>query len=83
MRRTEELVRQFQAGGEQPQEGSKKKEDKTIMPEEYNRLRDGLAGLFNSKVQLSYNDKGKGKITIPFTSDEDLMRLMELFDRMK
>ena len=83
VRRTEELVRQFQAGGEQPQPEGKKKGDNIIMPEEYNQLRDGLAGLFSSKVQLSYNDKGKGKITIPFTSDEDLMRLMELFDRMK
>ena len=83
VRRTEELVRQFQAGGEQPQPEGKKKGDNIIMHEEYNQLRDGLAGLFSSKVQLSDNDKGKGKSTIPFTSDEDLMRLKELFDRMK
>ena len=81
VRRTEELVRAVNEGSSNP--NKTKQKDKFIMPEEYSNLRDGLTSLFKSKIQLSYNDKGKGKITIPFTSDEDLMRLMELFDRMK
>lgn len=83
VRRTEELVREYQQEGKVDPAASKSKPAKSILPEEYNQLRDGLAGLFESKVQLSYNDKGKGKITIPFASDDDLMRLMELFDRIK
>ena len=81
VRRTEELVRAVNEGSSNP--NKTKQKDMFIMPEEYSNLRDGLTSLFKSKIQLSYNDKGKGKITIPFTSDEDLMRLMELFDRMK
>ena len=37
---------------------------------------------FNAKVKLSYNEKGKGKVVIPFDSDDDLMRLMSLFDKI-
>jgi ParB family chromosome partitioning protein len=31
---------------------------------------------------LSYNENGKGKLTIPFDSDDDLLRLMSLFDKI-
>ena len=81
VRRTEELVRLVAAGGdiEQP---VKKEKQHTIMPEEYDALCRELNEKFNAKVKLSYNEKGKGKVTIPFDSDDDLMRLMSLFDKI-
>lgn len=53
------------------------------LPEGYDKLRDRLTSFLNSKVQLSCSPKGKGKITIPFENEEDLERLMLLFDRLK
>ena len=79
VRRTEELVR-LAANGESDEKPLKKEKQHTIMPEEYDALCKELNDKFNAKVKLSYNEKGKGKVTIPFDSDEDLMRLMSLFD---
>jgi len=54
-----------------------------ILPHEFRILKDHLSTFFNTKVQLSYNTEGKGKITIPFDSDEQLAFIMSLLDRMK
>lgn len=56
---------------------------KPILPEEYNLLQDHLSHFFQTKVQLTYNDKGKGKIIIPFSSEEGLEKLIGLLDKMK
>ena len=79
VRRTEELVRSA-ASGESLEKLAKKEKQHTIMPEEYDALCRELKDKFNAKVKLSYNENGKGKLTIPFDSDDDLMRLMSLFD---
>jgi ParB family chromosome partitioning protein len=34
-------------------------------------------------VQFSCNPKGEGKISIPFNSEEDLERILTLFDQLK
>ena len=79
VRRTEELVR-LAATGETVEKAEKKEKQHTIMPEEYDTLCKELNEKFNARVKLSYNEKGKGKVVIPFDSDDDLMRLMSLFD---
>lgn len=81
VRRTEELVR-LAASGEIDEKHLKKEKQHTIMPEEYETLCRELNEKFNAKVKLSYNEKGKGKVVIPFDSDDDLMRLMSLFDKI-
>jgi ParB family chromosome partitioning protein len=81
VRRTEELVRLAAIGGEVEQPVKKDKE-RVIMPEEYDALCRELKDKFNAKVKLSYNENGKGKLTIPFDSDDDLLRLMSLFDKI-
>ncbi|MDD4514813.1 ParB/RepB/Spo0J family partition protein [Massilibacteroides sp.] len=60
-----------------------KKTTKALLPEEYNLLKDHLSSFFKTKVQLTYNDKGKGKITIPFGSEEELEELVGLLDKLK
>jgi ParB family chromosome partitioning protein len=81
VRRTEELVR-LAASGETDEKPLKKEKQHSFMPEEYDALCKELNDKFNAKVKLSYNEKGKGKVTIPFDSDDDLMRLMSLFDKI-
>lgn len=56
---------------------------KLRLPEEFNLLKDHLSSFFNTKVQLVCNDKGKGKITIPFTSEDELERLIGMLDKLK
>ena len=82
VRRTEELVR-LAASGESEDKPLKKEKKHSFMPEEYDALCKELNDKFNARVKLSYNEKGKGKVVIPFDSDDDLMRLMSLFDKIK
>ena len=53
------------------------------LPEEFNMLKQHLSGFFNTKVQLTCSEKGKGKISIPFSNEEELERIMEIFDTLK
>ena len=55
----------------------------TKLPEEFKILKEHLSTFFDTKVLLNYNSEGKGKITIPFDSDEKLESIMSLLDRMK
>lgn len=52
-------------------------------PEEFEMLKHHLSSFFNAKVQLVCNEKGKGKISIPFKSNEELEKLIAMFDTMK
>lgn len=54
-----------------------------LLPDEINALSTGLSKMLKAKVTLSYGDNGRGRIVIPFASDEELARLMELFDKLK
>ena len=69
--------------GEEIGAGGKKIAPRQTLPEGYDALKSRLSSFLSSKVQLSCSAKGKGKITIPFENEEDLERLMLLFDRLK
>lgn len=77
VRQTEEIVRNW---GEE--KSPKTPKTTQILPEEYGEIKKSLTHILDSKINFSYNDKGKGKITIPFNDDEDLTRLMEIFDKL-
>ncbi len=79
VRKVEELVRQFLELGRFEKSAPK---ESTIKLGEYKELKSRLGRLFGVKVQLTSDDDGKGKISIPFTDDDDLSRLMELFDKI-
>nr|WP_203558409.1 ParB/RepB/Spo0J family partition protein [Bacteroides sp. 519] len=82
VRKVEELVKSLNEG-ETVKSGSKKIAAKAQLPEEFDILKKHLSGFFNTKVQLTCSDKGKGKISIPFNNEEDLERIMEIFDSLK
>lgn len=52
------------------------------LPEEYQPLRQHLSDVFKTKVQMSCSDKGKGKISIPFSNESELEHIMELLDKI-
>lgn len=82
VRKVEELVKQMKNGDEQL--GVKARSiQKSNTPEEFDILKKRLSGFFNTNVQLICSPKGKGKISIPFANEEELEKIMNVFDKLK
>lgn len=77
VRKTEDLIRDVNA----PKANTQKQ--KVRLPEEYEQLRGHLTEHFDAAIDFKRNNKGSGKIVIPFKSDEDLERIMGIIDKMK
>jgi ParB family chromosome partitioning protein len=52
-------------------------------PQPYEALKNQLAEFFNTNILLQRSTNGKGKIVIPFRSDDELERIIGIFDRLK
>lgn len=48
-----------------------------------NTMAEHLAEMFKAKVKMSCNDKGQGKITIAFKTDEELQNILALLDKVE
>jgi len=75
VRKVEELVRDMQ-------KASVKKEGKQPEPISYSlqKIEDDLASKFSTRVKLKVDRQGKGMIEIPFLSEDDLGRILEMLD---
>ena len=83
VRKVDELVKAL-SEGETVKSGNKKIAPKKMKsPQEFDILKKHLSDFFQTKVQLSCTEKGKGKISIPFNNEEDLERIMEILDKLK
>jgi ParB family chromosome partitioning protein len=79
VRQAEELVRQLQTEKlKDPDKAEKKKK----LNEDFVQLSDHLNKLFSAKVNFRINDKGKGKIVIPFETPEEMERILGVFDKL-
>jgi ParB family chromosome partitioning protein len=78
VRETEEAAAEMKNPEKKKTGRTKRKTD-----DSYKALEDNLNGFFNSKVKFSRTDKGSGKIVIPFKDDQDLERIISLFDKLK
>lgn len=77
VRKTEELVREFQ----KTEGNQKEKKVKPSLSFQLQKVEDDLASKFSTKVRVNVkSDKGKGAIEIPFHSEDDLNRILELLD---
>ncbi len=91
VRKVEEYVRAIAKGEkledllkeEKAVETVKKTGVKKATPEEFELLKTHLSKFFSAKVQLTCTEKGKGKISIPFKSEEELERIIGIFDQLK
>ncbi len=77
VRKTEDIIRDVNT----PKVNGTK--EKVRLPEEYEQLKKHLADHFDATIDFKRNNKGSGKIVIPFKSDEDLERIMGIIDKMK
>lgn len=85
VRQVEQMVKALNSG-ETIESGRHKLTDRKTqqrLPEEFTALRGRLSDFFHTKVQMTCSPAGKGRITIPFASEEELERIISLFDRMK
>jgi ParB family chromosome partitioning protein len=84
VRRVEEVVREINNPDTAVKEAEKKEEKEATqkLKGEYDQLAGQLADYFRTKVQLKRSTNGKGKIVIPFKSDEDLERILGVLDNM-
>lgn len=80
VRKVEELVRQIAETG--LVEPKTKAENPVVKLPEFDEIKLRLSDLFGTKVQFNCTADGKGKITIPFSNDEELAKVLEMFDRI-
>ncbi|NDV78991.1 ParB/RepB/Spo0J family partition protein [Dysgonomonas sp. 511] len=91
VRKVEEYVRAISRGEkledllkeEKAVETVKKSGVKKATPQEFELLKSHLSKFFSTKVQMTCNEGGKGKISIPFKSEEELERIIAIFDQLK
>ncbi|MBP6196888.1 MAG: ParB/RepB/Spo0J family partition protein [Fermentimonas sp.] len=91
VRNVETIVREYSDGKQiediiNPESKSAKSENKKPkqkLPDDFEILKKHLSSYFETDVQFSYNKNGKGKITIPFNSSDELERIIVMFDKMK
>lgn len=76
VRKVEEMVRNM------AKNTGKKPVEKTGMPLTYQvqKIQDDLASKFSTNVKLKVGNKGAGSIEIPFLSEDDLNRILEMLD---
>ncbi len=82
VRKVEELCQQIK-NGEDFSTAKKNVKKGSSLPQEFDELKKRLSTFFNAKVQMSCNSNGKGKISIPFASEEELVHIMEVMDKLK
>lgn len=78
VRKVEDLVRNLGVDKK-----PKRKSSQLDLKEEYSELKSRLSNLFSSKVDLSCDAKGKGKITISFKNDDEFLKILEFFDSIQ
>ncbi|WP_321368701.1 ParB/RepB/Spo0J family partition protein [uncultured Draconibacterium sp.] len=78
VRKVEEVVRDLNSTDEKTTETIKRK-----FPKEFQIVKTQLDKIFSRRIDFSMNDKGKGKITIPFKSQADLERIVKIIENQK
>ncbi len=79
VRRVEEIVRDY---------NNQKDDDSTAVkkpkfPKEFQSIKKQLDKIFKSQIDFTMNDKGKGKITIPFKSKKELERIVKIIENQE
>ena len=77
VRKVEEMVRNLNA--EKP---ASKPSDPELQ-KAYSQIADRLSSIFGAKVKVDRNEKGKGKISLVFSSDEELENILMVIDSIK
>lgn len=79
VRRVEELAKAYEngIGAEKP------KKEARYASDDYDVLKRHLSSAFHTPVQFTCDKQGRGRITFPFKNEDELERLITLFDSLK
>jgi ParB family chromosome partitioning protein len=80
VRKVEELARKINKLKDKPEDQKLKTYGQ---PKEYEDLKVHLSEFFKTNIDFKRNNKGAGKIVISFNSDEELERIIAIFDSLK
>lgn len=79
VRKVEEIVRDLNSEDDEKPNNTRKRK----FPKEYQSVKTQLDKLFSSRIGFSMNEKGKGKIVIPFKSTKDLERIVKIIENQE
>lgn len=82
VRKVEELAKAYQKAAEEG-EGVVPKTSTRMTNRDFDILKKHLQASFKTPVQFACDASGKGKITFPFKNEEELERLITIFDTIK
>ena len=77
VRRVEELAKLYENGAP-----DKKKNEPKMDQSDFDMLKQHLSSAFRTPVQFSCDKQGRGRITFPFKNEDELERLLTLFDSL-
>ena len=76
VRKVEEIVRNLGQNDKSKEE----KQQKSELPEQFRNCKGQLGELLGRRIRLMVNEKGKGKIIIPFKSGQDLEQIVKIIE---
>ena len=88
VRKVEALVRDFIEGRildfrhETQGKATSKPNGNALQTALFDQMSQHLSDMFRTKVKMACNEKGQGRITIPFKSDEELQNIIALLDKL-
>ena len=81
MRKVEEMVKDINEGNTVSQSARHAKAA-GVLPKELQTMQTSLSKKLGAKVQMKYSE-GKGRITIPFASQQEMERILKVLGKLK
>lgn len=82
VRKVEELAKAYQEGKKEGADTASKTGTNPFSNNDFDLLKKHLSAAFNAPVKFSCDRKGRGQITFQFSSEDDLARLISMFDNL-
>ena len=79
VRKVEQEVKKLNESSDENNNSGKK----SSMSEDYLTLKEQLSDFFKTNIQFKRNEDGNGKIVIPFRSDDELEKIINILDKAK
>ncbi len=83
VRKVEELVQKMKNEGEETDGEKPVKQPNDLLLRHYEPYRRNLEKSLNAKVQIKFAANGKGKINIPFSSEEQLNEIISILEKTR
>lgn len=83
VRKVEEMVKSLASQTADGKEPADENRTSLYSSHDFDLLKKHLSSTFHTDVQFSCDRKGRGKISFPFKNDDELAKLITIFDKLK